>query len=199
MNIGNVSPPAFPGPLPADATMETKSLHIAQALELASKVLHDKSKPDSERAIALCWVAHLVADAHQPCHAGSLYVEGVFPEGDRGGNSIKTKQSKNLHALWDGLLGPKWDEADVDRRAREMPKVELAAGGIDVWLKESREAAAASVYTPEVMEPVSVANRGKTEVAEVTLSEAYLKSAGAVAKVRAAGAAVRLANEWGRR
>ncbi len=60
----------------------------------------------------------------------------------------KTRQSKNLHALWDGLLGPKWDEADVDRRAREMPKVELAAGGIEVWLKESRDAAVSTVYSP---------------------------------------------------
>lgn len=102
-------------------------------------------RPESERAIAQCWIVHLVADAHQPCHAGSLYVEDVFPEGDRGGHEIKTKQSKNLHALWDGLLGPKWDEGDLDRRAREMPKVELAAGGIDVWRKESRDAAVASV------------------------------------------------------
>ena len=193
MNIGKVNPPAFPGPLPADATSESKVLHIAQALELNTRILHDKSKPYSERAIALCWVAHLFADAHQPCHAGSLYVEGVFPDGDRGGNSIKTRQSKNLHALWDGLLGPKWDKADVNRRANEMPKVELAAGWIDVWLKESRDAAVASVYAPEVMEPVSVALRAKGEVDEVNLSESYLKNAGAVAKQRAAEASVRLA------
>ncbi len=197
LNVGNVNPPPFPGPCPADATLATKELHIAQALELATRTLHDKSKPDSERAIALCWVAHLVADSHQPCHAGSLYVEGVFPDGDRGGNSIKTKQSKNLHALWDGLLGPKWEEGALNRRAKEMPKVELAAGGIDVWLKESRDVAVASVYAPDVMEPVSVALRAKGEVPEVTLSESYLKNAGAVAKVRAAEAAVRLAGVWG--
>ncbi len=166
-------------------------------MELNTRILHDKSKPDSERAIALCWVAHLVADSHQPCHAGSLYVEGVFPDGDRGGNSIETKQSKNLHALWDGLLGPKWEEGALNRRAEEAPKVELAAGGIDVWLKESRELAVASVYAPEVMEPMSVALRAKGEVPQVDLSEAYLNSAGAVAKQRAAEAAVRLAGVWG--
>lgn len=125
-------------------------------------------------------------------------MKGVFPEGDRGGNEIKSRQSKNLHALWDGLLGPKWDEADVDRRGREMPKVELAAGGIETWLKESRDAAVRDLYAPEVMEPVSVAVRAKGEVAEVNLSEAYLKSAGPVAKERAVGAAVRLAGVWGR-
>lgn len=52
MEIGNVKPPAFPGPCPADATTATKELHIAQALELNTRILHDKSKPDSERAIA---------------------------------------------------------------------------------------------------------------------------------------------------
>ena len=30
------------------------------------------------------------ADAHQPCHAGSLYAESVFPEGDRGANTTIT-------------------------------------------------------------------------------------------------------------
>jgi hypothetical protein len=43
------------------------------------------------------------------------------------------------------------------------------------------------------MEPVSVALRAKGEMAEVNLSESYLKAAGAVAKQRAAEAAVRLA------
>ena len=195
LTVGSVEPPAVPGPLPANATAETKELHIAQALELNTLILHDKIKPDAERAIALCWVAHLVADAHQPCHAGSLYVEGVFPEGDRGANSIKTKQS-NMHALWDGLLGPKWDEADLNRRASEMPKIELGAGGIDAWLKESRELAVKDVYAPDVMEAISVAMRGKTEVAELNLSEAYLKNAGAVAKIRAVESAAGLARVW---
>lgn len=49
------------------------------------------------------------------------------------------------------------------------------------------------VYAPEVIEPVSVAVRAKGEVAEVKLSEAYLKTAGTVAKERAACAAARLA------
>ncbi len=48
------------------------------------------------------------------------------------------------------------------------------------------------------VELVSVALRAKGEVAEVNLSEAYLKSAGAVAQKRAAEAAVSLAGVWGR-
>ncbi len=204
--IGSVEPPASPGPLPANATLETKDLYIAQALELTTGILHDKTKPDSERAIALCWVAHLVADAHQPCHAGSIYVEGLFPEGDRGANSIKTKQLKNMHALWDGLLGPKWDEADVNRRASEMPRVvrsragagEIAPlpGGVEQWLIESRDSAIHFVYTSVVMEPISVAVRsGSKELAELDLPESYLKEAGRVARTRAAAAGARLAEQ----
>lgn len=100
--MGSVEGPKKLGPLPEDATLATKDLYIAQALELCTKVLAGKSQPDSDRAIAVCWIAHLVADAHQPCHAGSLYALDLFPDGDRGANSIKTKQSKNMHALWDG-------------------------------------------------------------------------------------------------
>ncbi len=95
--------PTRPGPLPSNATLQTQELYISQALGLCTKVLADSSQPDSDRAVALCWIAHLVADAHQPCHAGSLYMEKVFVEqdGDRGANSILTKQKKNMHALWD--------------------------------------------------------------------------------------------------
>ena len=78
--------PERPGTLPTDATLETQSLYIAQALKLCGKTLGDTKQPEADRAIALCWIAHLVADAHQPCHAGSLYMEKVFVEedGDRG-------------------------------------------------------------------------------------------------------------------
>jgi hypothetical protein len=82
-----VNVPATPGPLPADATMETGNLHIAQAMQLCRSVLKDKTRPNSERALAICWLIHLVGDSHQPCHAGSLYYAKVFPEGDRGANS----------------------------------------------------------------------------------------------------------------
>lgn len=70
----------------------------------------------------MCWLSHLVADSHQPCHAGSLYVEKVFPEGDRGANSIPVKQGSNMHALWDGLLGQNYNASDIRRRIVEIKK-----------------------------------------------------------------------------
>lgn len=112
--------PADPGPLPPAATLETHDLYIAQACVLCSRVFGDKRAAPANRAIALCWLAHLVGDAHQPCHAGSLYAERLFPEGDRGANSIPTKQKHNLHALWDGLLGGRFNEGTLNRRVLDL-------------------------------------------------------------------------------
>ena len=114
--------PDRPGPLPLDATLESQDLYLSQAVELCRKVLSDKSKPAGDRAIALCWIAHLVGDAHQPCHAGSLYMEKVFVEedGDRGANRILTKQRKNMHALWDQLLGDEFTLNGTRKRIVEI-------------------------------------------------------------------------------
>ncbi len=198
--------PQTPGPLPEAATLETKELHIAQAVELCRRVLPDKNRPDSERALAICWLAHLVGDAHQPCHAGSLYVERAFPEGDRGANLIPVKQGRNLHALWDGLLGDQFDAADIQRRAHlitadESSWTEASAAakrtkGLDplVWLKESADDSARHVYTPEILAAVDAKTRGLTQnVQMIDLPETYLTNAGKVARIRAALAAHRLA------
>jgi hypothetical protein len=51
-------------------------------------------------------------------------MEGVFIEanGDRGANRIFTKQNRNMHALWDGLLGRDFDLGDTRRRILEISK-----------------------------------------------------------------------------
>jgi S1/P1 Nuclease len=42
--------------------------------------------PNNERAVALCWVFHLLGDAHQPLHTTKLFTtQFPAPEGDRGG------------------------------------------------------------------------------------------------------------------
>lgn len=59
---------------------------------------------------------------HQPCHAGSLYMEKVFLEedGDRGANRILTKQRRNMHALWDQLLGDEFTLNGTRKRIVEI-------------------------------------------------------------------------------
>ena len=207
LKLGDVTDvPDFPGPLPESATLETRDLHISQAIALCRKVLASPSEPTSAKALAITWLCHLVADSHQPCHAGSLYAEHVFPEGDRGANSIPVAQGSNMHSLWDGLLGRHFDEGDIARRRKEilgdaqlMAEVAFGIAHSDTllpstWLEESRTYARRYVYAPEVMEPITVALRAQEAgLQPISLSENYLKNAGRFAQLRAAQAAFRLA------
>jgi hypothetical protein len=210
-NLDGIVVPERPGSLPLDASLETQDLYLSQAVELCRKVLTDKSQPAGDRAIALCWIGHLVADAHQPCHAGSLYMEKVFAkkDGDRGANSIPTKQRQNMHALWDQLLGDEFAQRTNRRRfleitsspqLTEIGRIAVSIpGGLDplVWLGESRKAAVDHVYTDDVLQPLNIVVRGLAEKPEVlTLSEYYLKNAGRVAQQRATQGAYRLAGVW---
>lgn len=204
--IGMVEVPDTPGPLPSDATLETQSLHIQQALELCTAVFSDASRPKEDRAIALCWMLHLYADGHQPCHAGSLYAP-EFLRGDRGANFLKLKDGSNLHAAWDGLLGRGATVNDVRRRVVEMGDVknemlkESRASGdrdkwlaSDTWLAESTQLARSTVYTDEVLGPVIAASRGLTRgVPPLALSKDYYRSAGMAAKHRVKQAGFRVA------
>jgi hypothetical protein len=138
-------------------------------------------------------------------------MEKVFvkKDGDRGANSIPTKQRQNMHALWDQLLGDEFAQRTNRRRFAEITSspqlTEIGRiavsipGGLDplVWLGESRKAAIEHVYTPEVLDPMNIVARGIAEKPEVLeLSEGYLKNAGRVAQVRAVEAAHRLAAVW---
>lgn len=191
-----------------DATLETQDLHIVQAIKLCRKVMADKKQPPGDRAIALCWLGHLVADIHQPCRAGSLYVEGVFPDGDRGANRIKTV-GDNLHSLWDGLLGSRYDEGDVKRLRLEIlnvPNLKTAtlipwttsqAMKPSVWVEESRKHATTYVYTSEVLSPISLVSKGDVEsLSKLHLSREYFVKAGGVAFYRSLVASYRLAEAW---
>jgi hypothetical protein len=56
----------------------------------------------------MCWVFHLIGDAHQPLHVTQLFTT-QFPKGDRGGNKflIRAKEgasSITLHQYWDDLI-----------------------------------------------------------------------------------------------
>lgn len=171
-------------------------------MALCRRIFNDQQAQPGDRAIALCWLAHLVGDAHQPCHAGSLYAAGLFPEGDRGANSIPTRQKNNMHALWDGLLGGAYSEGAMNRRVKEIAdsaEIETAnADALDplVWLAESREAAIAHAYTHEVMGPIEATMKEGGDLPEIYFSEGYLQQAGKLSQLRAAAAGKRLAAIW---
>jgi nuclease S1 len=80
---------------------------------------------DDKRLVALKYIVHLVADIHQPLHAG--YAD------DRGGNTSQVQafgRGTNLHALWDsGLIeNMRLDAAAMTTKLQAMP---VAAGYFD--------------------------------------------------------------------
>lgn len=192
--------------LPRGANLRTDDLHASQAIALCQRVMGDATQPPSDRAIALCWLGRLVGDSHQPCHAGSLYAAVAFPRGDRGGNSVNTAQRGNLHSLWDGLLGPRYDETGENRRFAEiindaelMARGERAAEKMDPldWMEESRLASTKTVYTAEILGPVRAVAEGRAEsMPTVSLPPEYLETAGRMATLRACQAGWRLAKVW---
>lgn len=125
IDIPVIAPGYKPDPLelvPVKPNAETQ-------IPVEAALLADKRASDGDRAVALCWVEHLVGDIHQPLHDSSLF-SAVFPKGDRGGNSETVLAStvkgdpieqaahpRNLHALWDDMLGTTQDPAEIDKLA----------------------------------------------------------------------------------
>ena len=120
------------------------------------------------------------------------------------GKSVpKTKQGRNLHSLWDGLLGKdnKYqachnqavkiledaDLASVGERGASVMDAESVCRGSNWFCKNY-------AYATEVRAHLQrLENDGETDVVAVDLSELYLKRAGAVAEQQATRAGWRLA------
>ena len=186
----SLDPPAEPN----------EQMDAIQAIKTARKKLADKNVPDSEKAVWLCWLFHVVGDIHQPLHSTALFSKTLFPTGDRGGNSIHTGQRGNLHSLWDGFLGGRTEFRPPRNRAIAIVNDEAksamgkaAATKLDekTWLDESHQLCDKVVYDDEVRGYL----RGyvdKTEAPPITLTERYLKTGGAVAEDQVIKAGYRL-------
>jgi hypothetical protein len=156
--------------------------NVLAALARFERELGDASLDDAERSRALRFVAHFVADIHQPLHVGR--------ESDRGGNRIPVRVGKrktSLHAVWDadvlritGAQGPReWASrqpvapaADVRRQQR--------AGPLD-WARES-----------QALRPLVYAFDREGE-GPYSLPESYLAEARGLAGERLQIAGIRLA------
>ncbi len=123
------------------------------------------SAPDAEKAVALCWIFHLVGDLHQPLHAVSLY-STRFPEGDRGGNLFYVRpdpanpRTQNLHAYWDNvLLTDERYEAARDRAVAleqkypPRPPRRFTEPQLERWVKDSFNLAVSVVYRRGKLRP----------------------------------------------
>lgn len=133
---------------------------LEQALVAQIRLLGDESLSHPDRAIALAWVSHLVADAHQPLHCASRSVPGHSGEMDAGGNLVtvidagrKPPEPLSLHRWWDELPGharPGSGRFDRDlvrllREARQISDDNLRQPPL-VWIEESFKSARDQVY-----------------------------------------------------
>jgi hypothetical protein len=131
-------------------------LNVVQALQRVTHTLCSANAADDERALALSWLLHLLADLHQPLHTTALYAADRLPNGDRGGNDIAIRGGGNLHALWDGALGNdrRWRRIETlaaqDRVALDWAAViDFAA-----WAEQGRELADRVVYSQAIRHAV---------------------------------------------
>jgi hypothetical protein len=89
--------------------------------------------PSPRRADALRWLVHVVADLHQPLHAG----DGT----DRGGNGVRVRlgrrrQPTNLHHVWDTeVVAPLVRERGPLRAAQALEQ-ELRPADATAWALE---------------------------------------------------------------
>ena len=184
-----------------NASTPSAEMNVIQALARIEDQLQSPTVSDSDKAVYLCWLLHLIGDLHQPLHSSALFSAKRFRQGDLGGNAIKVADDGNLHSRWDGMLGNDFLLNDIRRRAAGCdaanPKVGAAASQStdpETWLQESHEIAKSIVYTDAVL---TVVRQGETDsdqdLGKVTLSDDYLKAAGNIAQQRAVQAGHRLA------
>lgn len=179
----------FPGDTPVD------QMNCIQAVKQAIATVRDPNVGPDAKAVAYCWLFHLAGDMHQPMHSTALFCE-YFPDGCRGGNSIRLSRGRNLHSLWDGLLGRDDKPSNVLRETeqlhhrRELWEVATTAGPED-WIGESHELANSFAYDAAILEAVRNATPGE-RMPSVTLSDEYLKASGDKARARIVAGGLRL-------
>jgi len=152
---------------------------MVEALDWFTPVIVNIKAPVNLRLIALRYVAHLLADIHQPLHAGRRE--------DRGGIDITVSyraQTTNVHLFWDiNLVEMEEGDADelakqLDARITEKQRTKWQSGDTKKWTDESFLISRSNAYTVgESME----------------LSDEYVATTRRIVRRRLAQAGVRLA------
>lgn len=160
------SPPAkLPDDVPQGSAMEAFALNLSMA--------SDPRASAGERAVALCWIFHLVSDMHQPLHAVSQ-VSKQFPEGDRGGSrqfvlAPSERRPVTLHWLWDDSVIRNGETKAVTRQAadlmRRLPRARFkelqpfrSTAEFSTWAQESHHLATTISYGPDLRASDSAAS-----------------------------------------
>ena len=180
---------------------------VIDAYKLNVSRAASQTLPDSERAIALTWIFHLLGDIHQPLHSTSFFTPTRFSQGDRGGNDIPTKENahaqvRNLHNYWDWILSSRqsfnynWKVAEkLKAQHVEAAEKSLEKMHIKDWVEESHALALSSVYTDLVMSWVLQNENRPGPMAPLVLTEDYYKQAKKVSEKQVTKAGYRLAKQ----
>jgi hypothetical protein len=182
---------------PRDATAGS----AGEAFALNVKVAGDPHAPAPERAIALCWIFHLVGDIHQPLHAADGYAAD-YPHGDQGGGlryvrDPQSPQPLSLHWYWDQAATRPGDAAPVraDELRTKLPREKFpeltrrsnSADDFVAWAAESYALARSQVYRDDL-------STSPNEKQAPALSAAYVANSSAVAERRLTLSGYRLAD-----
>lgn len=161
-----------------------QNLNGVQALKGNLQVWNDVEASDAEKAIALCWILHLVGDLHQPLHTVALFSSAYFPHGDRGGNSIviaDDPEPTNLHSVWD-RMPDQFDNLVPSDLTRDMLRTDIVSvTAIDYWIDRHTRMATVFVYTDEVKEALLEGLKSR-ELPAIELSDYYLDNGILLAK-----------------
>lgn len=130
-------------PFSTDGTsLQRPQLPNAQTqVAVFKKTLADKTASDDVRSYDLSWLQHLIGDLHQPLHATSRFTHAEL-DGDAGGNHVKISCTKcgsarELHAFWDGLLGPtSAPPQDAIDAAADLRTVDSGSTDENDWIQE---------------------------------------------------------------
>ncbi len=162
------------------------------AYERFLRVLGDPAAPREQRLDALRVVVHVLADVHQPLHAGD--------NRDRGGNDINVdmgpqREPRSLHGLWDRQIVDLAMRGESERGfARQLAREhrrdarQLQSGTLTDWMDESYGYARDFVY-PRV--PSFACGRSPPFI--VRLDDDYRREAAKIARGQLARAGIRLA------
>jgi hypothetical protein len=182
-------------PLPPDQE------NILEGFQVNVRVAQGKST-DADKAVALCWLFHLVGDVHQPLHATGMFTT-AYPQGDRGGNLVNVRVTEggkaiNLHFLWDGLLlGSENTRTTRNLAAKLLARPEFARDRLPELKESSFEKWAKSESLPLAKEVAygngKVQGNPDPDLAPA-LPEGYTTRAKAVAERRIVLAGYRLAD-----
>ena len=148
---------------------DTQTVHglLEQAVTEQIRLMGDTKLSRQDRAVALAWASHLIADAHQPLHTASRQDPLNPGQLDAGGNTVtvfdagrRPPDPLSLHRWWDELPGHAkpgtlrfdTETARLHRQAQQINNAEILMPPRR-WIEESFTLARDQVYPGLIADP----------------------------------------------